>query len=104
MVAQAQSTGIPSIEDFEAEARNPRGWIKAFIAGLVPNEVTRVPHNKKSTAIMLKQTASAEGKTVQTLERDGVLYALLRSSEPQTQAPKPNGPRGRVTQMPTPSV
>jgi hypothetical protein len=102
MVATAQSS-IPSIEDFEAEARSPRGWVKGFIAALVPNEVTRVPYNKKSTAIMLKQTAAAEGKTIQTLERDGVLYALLRAPV-EAQAPKPSANRGRVTQMPTPSV
>lgn len=104
-MANAQQTStIPTMEDFESEARSPRGWVKGFISALVPNEVTKAPYNKKSTGIMLKQEASAQGKTpLMTLERDGNLYVLYKSAEPKAETGTNGASRPR-TQMPTPSV
>ena len=107
-MANAQTTStIPSIEDFESEARSPRGWVKSFIKELQPNAVTKAPYNKKSTGIMLKQEASAQGKPIQTLERDGNLYVLHKTGEAQAQTEQPSNGKAAATPrttMPTPSV
>ena len=107
-MANAQAT-IPTIEDFEAEARSPRGWVNSFITQVKasPNTPLQSPYNKKSTPVMLKQAASTAGISIQTLERDGKLWVLYKNTEPVAQQTKQSDGEAAATPrttMPKPSV
>ena len=107
-MATAQASTIPTIEDFEAEARSPRGWVNAFITQVKdsPNTPLQAPYNKKSTPVMLKQAASTAGISIQTLERDGKLWVLYKNTEPVAQTEQSDGKAAATprTTMPKPSV